>query len=164
MFFARCLCSLVVLAPWVLGCQRGGSVTREDEPTETDALQAFAGSKAGDVREVAGLELCWCPAGRFIMGSPRDEPEKRPDENQVEVTLTGGFWTGKYEVTQGQWKRVVGKLPGEITEAGGEGDDLPVYNVNYAEAEGFCRRMTELASASGEMPGAWEFRLPTEAQ
>ena len=123
----------------------------------------FPGSKAGDEREVGGVKLCWCPAGRFTMGSPRREPERRSDEDQVEVTLTKGFWMGKYEVTQGLWKRVVGKLPGEITEAGGEGDDLPVYNVNYAEAEGFCRRMTELASASGEMPGAWEFRLPTEA-
>ena len=30
----------------------------------------------------------------------------------VDVTLTKGFWMGKYEVTQGQWKRVAGKLPG----------------------------------------------------
>ena len=83
-----------------------------------------------------------------MMGSPRNEPERRPGENQVEVTLTKGFWTGKYEVTQGQWKRVVGKLPGELTAAGGQGDDLPVYNVNYAEAEGFCLKLTEMALAS----------------
>src|SRR5262249_1682444 len=90
--------------------------------------------------------------------------ERRPGENQVEVTLTKGFWTGKYEVTQGQWKRVVGKLPGEPTPAGGERDDWPVYSVNYAEAEGFCRRLTELGRKAGELPAAWESRLPTEAQ
>jgi formylglycine-generating enzyme required for sulfatase activity len=71
---------------------------------------------------------------------------------------------GKYEVTQGQWKRVVGKLPGELTAGGGEGDDLPVYNVNFAEAEGFCRKLTEMTRASGDVSGEWEFRLPTEAQ
>jgi len=98
------------------------------------------------------------------MGSPRDEPERRPDEAQVEVTLTKGFWMGKYEVTQGQWKRVVGKLPGELTAAGGEGDDLPVYNVNYREAEAFCLTLTELGRESGDLPKGWEFRLPTEAQ
>src|SRR5262245_36509026 len=76
-----------------------------------DAPEAhpFRGSKAGDEREVSGVKLCWCPPGRFRMGSPRDEPERRPDEAQVEVTLTRGFWMGKYAVTQGQWKRVGGK-------------------------------------------------------
>ncbi len=125
---------------------------------------AFRGSKAGDEREVNGIKLCWCPPGRFVMGSPRREPERRPDEDQVEVTLTQGFWMGKYEVTQGEWKRVVGNLPGELTPGGGEGNDLPVYNVNYAEAEGFCSNLTARARASGELPTEWEFRLPTEAQ
>ncbi len=125
---------------------------------------SFAGSKGGDERAVAGIKLCWCPAGRFMMGSPRSEPERRPDEEQVEVTLTRGFWMGKYAVTQGQWKRVVGKLPGELTAAGGEGDDFSVYNVNYAEAEAFCRKLTELVRKSGELPSDYSFRLPTEAQ
>ncbi len=44
------------------------------------------------------------------------------------------------------------------------GDDFPVYAVNFAEAEGFCRKLTERAHASGDLPEAWEFRLPTEAQ
>jgi formylglycine-generating enzyme len=126
--------------------------------------RSFLGSRGGDEREVVGVKLCWCPPGRFRMGSPPDEPERRPDEAQVEVTLTRGFWMGKYEVTQGQWKRVVGELPGELTAAGGEGDDLPVYNVNYPEAEAFCRKLTELGRQAGDLPTGWEFRLPTEAQ
>jgi formylglycine-generating enzyme required for sulfatase activity len=124
----------------------------------------FVGARAGDERNVAGMRLCWCPPGQFRMGSPPLELEQRPDENQVVVTLTRGFWMGKYEVTQGQWKRVMGKLPGELTAAGGEGVDLPVYNVNYAEAVAFCRKLTELGRRSGELPAAWDFRLPTEAQ
>ena len=63
--------------------------------------------------------------GRFRMGSPPDEPQRLPDEEQVDVTLTKGFWMGKYEVTQGQWKRVVGKLPGELTADGGKGKASP---------------------------------------
>src|SRR5262245_52950627 len=81
-------------------------------PAGVDASSTFEGSKAGDEREVVGIKLCWCPAGKFIMGSPRSEPERRPGEDQVEVTLTKGFWMAKYETTQGQWKRVMEKLPG----------------------------------------------------
>ena len=127
-------------------------------------VDPFFGSRVPDARDVAGIKLCWCPPGRFRMGSPPDEPERRPGEDQVEVTLTRGFWMGKYEVTQGEWRRVIGKLPGVLTLAGGEGADFPVYNVNYAEAEGFCRSLTELGRRSGDLPVAWEFQLPTEAQ
>ena len=148
----------------MLGCQ--GSVTPIVAPygDTADTSPAFVGSKAGDERQVAGIKLCWCPPGKFLMGSPPDEPERRPDEAQVEVTLTKGFWMGKYAVTQSQWKRVMGKLPGDLTSRGGDGDDFPVYNVNYAEAEAFCLKLTELGRQCGDLPAGWEFRLPTEAQ
>jgi formylglycine-generating enzyme required for sulfatase activity len=162
--FARRFCGLALFAAGVLGHQCTGSVKATAGTDRSAALPAFTGSKAGDQCEVAGIKLCWCPAGQFTMGSPGNEIERRPDEDQVQVTLSKGFWTGKYEVTQGQWKRIVGKLPGELTAAGGEGDDLPVYNVNYAEAEGFCHKLTDRARASGELPMDWQFRLPTEAQ
>jgi formylglycine-generating enzyme required for sulfatase activity len=124
----------------------------------------FAGTRAGDERQAQGVKLCWCPQGRFTMGSPPGEPERRPGEDQVEVRLTRGFWVGKYEVTQGDWKRIAGELPGKLTAELPEGDDLPVGNVNFAQAEAFCRKLTERAIAAKEMPEAWEFRLPTEAQ
>jgi len=132
----------------------------DDETAST----AFAGTKAGDERTVAGIRLCWCPPGRFTMGSPRGELERRPFERQVSVTLSKGFWMGKFEVTQGDWIRTVGELPGELTAELPAGNDLPVGNVNFAEAESFCARLTEIARQSGELPAGWEFRLPTEAQ
>jgi sulfatase modifying factor 1 len=147
---------LVILA----SCQCGTTKNHKNE-LSTDS---FIGSTAGDKGNVAGIDISWCPPGSFLMGSPPGELERRSDEEQVEVTLTKGFWMGKYEVTQSQWKRVMGKLPGELTQAGGEGDDLPVYNVNYGEAEAFCRRLTELGRQSGDLPMGWKFQLPTEAQ
>jgi formylglycine-generating enzyme required for sulfatase activity len=132
------------------------------EPQATTGSQSFLGVRAGDEREVGGVKLPWCPPGRFTMGSPPSEAERRPDEAQVQVTLTRGFWIGTSEVTQGQWKRVVGEFPGP--QPPGEGDDFPVVSVNYAEVEGFCRRLTEQARRAGELPHDWEFRLPTEAQ
>jgi formylglycine-generating enzyme required for sulfatase activity len=153
---------LLLLLAVGLGCQRGVTPERTGKAEPEAAPPAFAGSKAGEEREVAGMELCWCPPGKFTMGSPPDEPERRPDEDQVEVTLTRGFWAGKYEVTQGQWKQVVGDFPAE--QPPDEGDHFPVVEVNYAEVEGFCARLTEQARKSGCLPEGWEFRLPTEAQ
>ena len=135
-----------------------------DDLTSARGATALVGAKSGDQREVAGIKLCWCPPGTFTMGSPRSEPERRPGEDQVEVTLTKGFWIGKYETTQGDWKRVMGELPFELTAELPEGDNFPVGNVNFAEAEAFCQRLTLLARQSEGLPGNWEFRLPTEAQ
>jgi formylglycine-generating enzyme required for sulfatase activity len=53
-------------------------------------------------------------------------------------------------------------MPGKLTA--GEGDDFPVYAMNHAEAEAFCLQLTKQTRASGDLPGGWEFRLPTEAQ
>jgi sulfatase modifying factor 1 len=119
-------------------------------------------TRAGDARLVGGLKLRWCPPGTFRMGSPPDEPGRRPDEGQVGVTLSTGFWIGQFEVTQGQWKREMGELPGPLNA--GLGDDFPVYWVSYLEAEEFCRRLTQRVRAAGELTAGWEFRLPTEAQ
>jgi formylglycine-generating enzyme required for sulfatase activity len=76
--------------------------------------------------------------------------------------MSQGFWMGKYEVTQREWRQVVGAIPGVLNA--GEGEDFPVYWISFSEAEGFCRMLTERARAAGELPAGWEFRLPTEAQ
>jgi formylglycine-generating enzyme required for sulfatase activity len=118
-------------------------------------------SRAGDECEIASVKLCWCPPGRFTMGSPPTEVERRPDETQVEARITRGFWTGKFEVTQGQWQAVMGEFP--RPQPSGQMGDFPVVDINYAEAEAFCRKLTETAGQAG-LADDWEFRLPTEAQ
>src|SRR5436190_15093659 len=122
MFFVGCL----------IGCT--SSPTVDSVPhTPPQAADPFFGEKSGDYREIAGMKFCWCPPGRFIMGSSRNEPERRPGENQTAVSLTTGFWIGKYEVTQGQWQRIAGDFPEPL--AAGIGDDFPMYSINFAEAE-----------------------------
>lgn len=154
----------VILTAAFTSCRQ--DVTRDTRPIEhrlqEPRVDSFAGTRAGGKRTVAGIMLCWCPAGRFTMGSPPGEPERRPGEDQVDVTFSKGYWIGRFEVTQSQWKQIVGRFPGTFTA--GEGDDLPMYMVNFSEAEGFCRMLTERARAGGELPQEWEFQLPTEAQ
>jgi formylglycine-generating enzyme required for sulfatase activity len=164
---SRTPCDLVVvllLLVALAGCQRhtGTNVPPASDDLSPVNSDPFLGSKGGDERQVTGVKLCWCPPGKFLMGSPPGEPERRPDEAQVPVTLTRGFWMGKYEVTQGQWQRVMGEFPHKQPDS--QGADFPLVEVNHGEAEAFCRKLTELARGAGDLPEGWEFRLPTEAQ
>lgn len=136
---------------------------RADAPQPGESRpSAFFGERAGQERAVEGISLCWCPAGRFTIGSPRSEVERRPDEYQGTASFLTGFWIGKFEVTQSEWRRVMRGLPAEMTA--GAGDSYPIYSMNFAEAELFCERLTKLAHESGELPASWEFRLPTEPE
>ncbi|MCC7044776.1 MAG: formylglycine-generating enzyme family protein [Acidobacteria bacterium] len=133
--------------------------------TPAQDLSSFRGAHPGDQRVIEGLRVRWCPPGRFRMGSPPAEQGRRPDEAQVDVTLTRGFFTGAFEVTQGEWRRIVGDVPDRRpSPAFGEGDDFPMYWVNFEQAETFCRALTARARRSGALPATWAFALPTEAQ
>jgi formylglycine-generating enzyme required for sulfatase activity len=123
------------------------------------------GERAGEERRFGGLSFCWCPRGRFLMGSPPTEPGRRSDEAQVEVTFTRGFWMGQFEITQGQWQRVMDRPTARPLSAEyGLGEDVPVYWVSFLDAEAFCALLTTGTRARGQLVGSWEFRVPTEAQ
>jgi hypothetical protein len=56
--------------------------------------------------------MVWIPPGRFVMGSPEGERGRSDWEGpQTRVTLTKGFWLGKYEVTQREYLAVMGTNP-----------------------------------------------------
>ena len=89
----------------------------------------------GGVRMV----FCWIPPGKFMMGSPYDEPTRDDDEGpQHEVTISSGFWMGKYEVTQRQYERLMGGNPSYFKNAG---PDAPVEKVTWHQAVEFCKRL-----------------------
>ena len=67
-------------------------------------------------------KLVWIPCGTFMMGSPSNEPARWPNEGpQTEVTLSRGFWMGKYEVTQGEYLEVMGVNPSSWSPRSGGG-------------------------------------------
>ena len=57
------------------------------------------------------LDMIWIKPGTFIMGSPEEELGRSQTEIQHEVTLSGGYWLGKYMVTQAQYEAVMGSNP-----------------------------------------------------
>ena len=109
------------------------------------------------VKSALDMELIWCPPGSFIMGSPVDEKGRGFDENQHKVTLTKGFYLGKYEVTQEQYHKVMRKNPHKRKQ-----NDFPVYNVSWKEADLFCKRLNIINQR--QIPLGFRFGLPTEAQ
>jgi formylglycine-generating enzyme required for sulfatase activity len=100
------------------------------------------------------LEMVYIAPGTFMMGSPGSEPNHQSDETQHQVTLTKGFWLGKYEVTQGQWKAVMGSNPSNFSSCG---SSCPVEQVSWNDCQEFIRKLNNLSGFSG-------FRLPTEAE
>ena len=53
--------------------------------------------------------MVWIKPGTFTMGSPASEVDRSSDEGpQTQVTISHGFWMGKYEVTQAEYQAVVG--------------------------------------------------------
>ncbi|MBK9137390.1 MAG: SUMF1/EgtB/PvdO family nonheme iron enzyme [Verrucomicrobia bacterium] len=105
--------------------------------------------------------MVWIPPGTFLMGSPASEPARWSDEGpQTVVTLSRGFWLGKYEVTQREYLAVMGNNPSYFT-----GDlDRPVEQVSWHDAVAYCEKLTQQERAAGRLPEGYEYRLPTEAQ
>ena len=97
------------------------------------------------------LTMVYIPQGIFMMGSPEEERDRRDNETLHEVTLSKPYLLGETTVTQIQWQAVMGNNPSKF-----KGDDLPVENVSWDDAQAFIMKLNELTGKT--------FHLPTEAQ
>ncbi len=133
-----------------------------------------------------GMEMVWVKRGKFTMGSPETDEDSSDNERPHDVTLTKGFWLGKYEVTVGDFKKFVeatghrahsemaNALYNSVTNEriGGKNwstifdNDLkkPVVGVGKQDAYAFCRWLTHRERKAGRLPEDYLFTLPTEAQ
>jgi formylglycine-generating enzyme required for sulfatase activity len=119
---------------------------------------------------------------KFVMGSPESDKERYDNEKEHEVTIGKDFYLGVYEVTQKQFKEVMGYNPSYFSKDGKKGDsgtyyaepaggaekvkgvdtdDFPVENVSYEEAVKFCEKLNGLEK---NRRSGWAYTLPTEAQ
>jgi len=97
------------------------------------------------------MEFSYIPPGQFEMGSPPSEPNRVAHETPHTVRITRPFYFGTTEVTQAQYRAVMGKMPSAYP-----GDRLAVDMVSWDDAREFCRRL-------GKKTGH-AVRLPTEAE
>jgi formylglycine-generating enzyme required for sulfatase activity len=113
----------------------------------------------------------YVPPGTFLMGSPPEELGREPDEIQHQVTLTKGFYIGVHEVTQREYKFVIGYNHSYFEHCG---EDCPVEYVNWIEAVTYCNELSAMygykkAYTINGQDVSWNktadgYRLPTEAE
>jgi formylglycine-generating enzyme required for sulfatase activity len=135
--------------------------------------------------------MVWIESGTFMMGSLLTEPESRDNEVPHQVTLTQGFYMGKYEVTQGQYAEIMGYNPSyyeygySFYDVDDNWENYPVDSVTWYDAVEFCNKLSEREGltpaytindrtpATGypikwaEVEIDWDssgYRLPTEAE
>lgn len=97
--------------------------------------------------------LRWIPPGRFVMGSPEDEPGRWNAESpQHEVSLAQGFWLFDTPCTQALRQAVMSENPSEF-----KSPQRPVEKVSWGDAKKFIDRINE------RVPDL-ELVLPSEAQ
>jgi formylglycine-generating enzyme required for sulfatase activity/serine/threonine protein kinase len=154
--------------PKRLDCTGKDGLTREEVERAQQEWAKYLGTPVEITDDIDGvrMEFVLVPPGKFLMGSPADEPNRDKAEAQHEVVLTTPFYLGKYEVTQQQYEKVTGSNPSYFAVSGGgkekvEGMDtprFPVQQVSWDEATDYAKSLTR-RSKNGHA-----YRLPSEAE
>lgn len=127
-----------------------------------------AGTRKTFTAAGVGFAMRWIPAGSFMMGSPSNEAGRSNDEGpQRRVKISKGFWMLESEVTQGQYKALMGKNPSWSKKCG---KNCPVERVSWNDARTFANKLSQaqgLSACTARGRGIFRcvgWRLPTEAE
>ena len=138
----------------ILGILQSNSNASSEPPT----------AHSVNLNSTVSLDMIWCPPGTFTMGSPTDEAGRQADrEDEHNVSLTKGFYLGKYEVTQAQYEAVMTGNTNSLSPdpSQSKGGNRPVEKVSWADAQIFLTRLN--AQQSENIPAGWAYVLPTES-
>ncbi len=105
--------------------------------------------------------MIWIPPGSFNMGCPESEVGRDPREGPPHrVTISQGFWLGRYEVTQAEFVSLMHTNPSAYQGS----PQCPVESVSWEMAIHYCGLLTVGARAGRGLPPGYVYRLPTEAE
>jgi formylglycine-generating enzyme required for sulfatase activity len=142
-------------------------------PERADSRVERKKKAAKEITNSISMKLVRIPPGKFLMGSPADEKDREPydkgSEQQHEVEITKAFYLGVTEVTQAQYRAVMGSNPtwfsatggGKDKVAGMDTDDFPVESVSWKDAQTFLGKLSDRAE---EKKKGRKYRLPSEAE
>jgi formylglycine-generating enzyme required for sulfatase activity len=119
------------------------------------------------VQGASNLEMLWVEPGTFTMGSPSNEAGRGTNETQHNVTLTKGFYLGKYEVTQAQYEAVMTGNSNSLSATPSEwpgNANRPVEKVSWDDVQIFLTRLNAAEQTAGRLPAGWSYVLPTESE
>lgn len=109
-------------------------------------------TKGGSNTNIGNIEMVYVSGGTFTMGGTSEQGEDAESYEKPTHSVTlSDYYIGKYEVTQAQWRAVMGSNPSHFT-----GDNLPVEKVSWNDIQDF---ITKLNAQTGK-----NYRLPTEAE
>ena len=163
-----------VVGPSTVVAQTGSVATQTESATTLVPLEPNI-----------NVELVWVAPGTFIQGSPETELGREPDEIQHRVTISKGFYIGKYPITIEQFQSFVNqtryKTEAERGTSGGfgwNGQDLvqspefdwrnpgypsskshPVTIITLEDAQAFCKWLSSKSKMKVQLPteSQWEF-------
>jgi formylglycine-generating enzyme required for sulfatase activity len=145
-----------------------GSVT--SDILTLDINTSMVGSPFGDtfyVKAADDMELLWVQPGTFEMGSPLTEDNRSNDEVQRSVTISNGFYLGRFEVSQYEYFKVMNSNTDDLfaRPSYNLGDSKPVEKVSWNDINStFLPLLNKLESNNGNLPNGWTYSLPTEAE
>ncbi|MFO0902103.1 MAG: formylglycine-generating enzyme family protein [Pirellulales bacterium] len=172
---ALSLCAMTFLAAFETLAEQDSSPTAAPKaassanpsPELERRKQASAPTGEASFENSVGMKFTYIPPGDFLFGSPADDRHEG-EFPQRPITIKG-FHLGVYEVTQGEYARVMGDNPSLFSRSGGgrevvagkPTDLCPVDSVSSEMAERFCRKLSQL---SAEQAAGRTYRLPTESE
>ena len=119
------------------------------------------------VPSAANMAMIWVEPGTFTMGSPTTETGRSTNETEHDVSLTKGFYLGKYEVTQAQYEAVMSGNTNSLSATPSNwpnNPNRPVEQVSWDDVQIFLTRLNASEQAAGRLPSGWSYVLPTESQ
>jgi formylglycine-generating enzyme required for sulfatase activity len=128
---------------------QGGKARWEFDVDEAPAAGATLTEKASGLN----LEMVFVKGGTFTMGCTAEQGNDCDDDEKPTFRATvSDFYMGKYEVTQAQWRAVMGSSPSYFKNC----DNCPVEQVSWNDVQEFIRKLNQLTGK--------KYRLPTEAE
>src|SRR5277367_4238277 len=97
-----CLVLIVLALPWLDDTQAAPAPVYKEPMRPKEILNSI------------GMKLVYVKPGKFMMGSPKEVKGRGNDETEHEVEITKGFYLGRYEVTQEEYEKLMGKNPSEF--------------------------------------------------
>jgi len=125
-----------------------------------DEAAVIPGKASGEIKRIGNLKFVYIPGGTFFMGSPQGEGYE--DEHPQHKVTLDGFWIGKFEVTQKQFKEIMGYNPSSFSGK----PDNPVEQVSWLEARDFCDKFSDKYGVTARLPleAEWEYAARGGAQ
>lgn len=103
-----------------------------------------------------GMQFVYVEPGTFQMGLNDGSKEYVPEHK---VTISKGYWIGKYEVTNGEYKSIRSVINFNLAAR-----NKAVEEINWNNAMKFCKKLNERERQAGRLFSGYEYRLPTEAE